>query len=737
MLQRQHEPTTPAVVQPVATPEAATPSVHPHSPLSRLGRGADSTPRLQSHAAALTHASGGQLTRAGDSFRQLQQGHGNRHVQQVMDHARSASAPGPVIQPQLLLGPVDDPYERQADRVAAQVTMPVAAPAPRLGGERLMRKTTGTPVQDPASGPVDPGVQQAIQSAQGGGRPLADTVRTPLEQAMGADFSDVRVHTDARADQLNQSLQARAFTTGRDIFFRRGHFTPDNASGQSLLAHELTHTVQQGAVPPVTESTSRDEHPAHTFGGGQMLYLKPALANTVQRAYFEEEDKEIKSLSSSGYAELELAVKAAMGLQPGDHLDELAHKVIDKRLKSKSASYANYQIFAETVATRYAEKAKKKAEAKPGKLKRFVNFIAKRASTGAKMAIKGGKHAGTEAKQSTMKKLGRSNFYKSGGPSSDESHQPLTMARVDAPLPSLQSDKGKTRKAASGAVKLVAGNFIVAAAASKKARSIGNVKKKIEARRDQVDELAQIEEGAELSTTHVEEQIQEPSQVEDDGRIAEPSVGEDEGRTLETSLDDEIEVALQERHDLELLLRMANSLKGALKREALWQGTVGTVKTAISAVVAAFTGIPSAGEVLGASATEVGNYVGVKGAEAVGKFAGTKAATPLDKRFKAKDNKLDEEEWTHALSNFLTHEDERFVGWTSELLASLFLNKEKGKAFADLASRAPTIAAQFLVARQRGTDATAEFLKQLKKSHAYTNKTPDKGPYDFLDDDSR
>lgn len=66
-----------------------------------------------------------------------------------------------------------------------------------------------------------------------------------MGQAMGADFSGVRVHTDARADQLNQSIQAKAFTTGQDLFFRQGAYQPGSREGQALIAHELTHVVQQ------------------------------------------------------------------------------------------------------------------------------------------------------------------------------------------------------------------------------------------------------------------------------------------------------------------------------------------------------------------------------------------------------------------------------------------------------------------------------------------------------------
>ncbi|HRJ41300.1 MAG TPA: DUF4157 domain-containing protein, partial [Caldilineaceae bacterium] len=105
-----------------------------------------------------------------------------------------------------------------------------------------------SPLHGREGGEVDSGVENAIQRAQGGGRPLDTRVQRYMEDAIGAGFSDVRVHTDAQADALNRSLNANAFTTGKDIFFGQGQYQPGSSSGQELIAHELTHTVQQGAV---------------------------------------------------------------------------------------------------------------------------------------------------------------------------------------------------------------------------------------------------------------------------------------------------------------------------------------------------------------------------------------------------------------------------------------------------------------------------------------------------------
>ncbi|HAG85149.1 MAG TPA: hypothetical protein DCL61_29370 [Cyanobacteria bacterium UBA12227] len=90
-----------------------------------------------------------------------------------------------------------------------------------------------------------PDLEESIESARGGGQAIADNIREPMEQAMGADLSGVRIHTDAQSDQLNRSIQARAFTTGQDVFFRQGEYDPGSRQGQELMAHEFTHVLQQ------------------------------------------------------------------------------------------------------------------------------------------------------------------------------------------------------------------------------------------------------------------------------------------------------------------------------------------------------------------------------------------------------------------------------------------------------------------------------------------------------------
>ena len=91
-------------------------------------------------------------------------------------------------------------------------------------------------------------VEKKLTESKGGGQPLAPPLRSFMGKSMGADFSKVRIHTGEGSVAMNKALQAHAFTHGSDIYFNRGKYDPHSASGKHLLAHELTHVVQQGAA---------------------------------------------------------------------------------------------------------------------------------------------------------------------------------------------------------------------------------------------------------------------------------------------------------------------------------------------------------------------------------------------------------------------------------------------------------------------------------------------------------
>ncbi|MEM7340383.1 MAG: DUF4157 domain-containing protein, partial [Actinomycetota bacterium] len=143
------------------------------------------------------------------------------------------------------------------------------------------------------AGPLDPDIADDISAARSGGRPLDDSTREDMESHLGADLTNVRVHTDTKADTLNRAVQAEAFTTGSDVFFRSGRYAPESTDGRRLLAHELTHVVQQRDGVGAGESRVShpdDAHEREARSVGDAVAASNAPAATVDR---EEEDEEV------------------------------------------------------------------------------------------------------------------------------------------------------------------------------------------------------------------------------------------------------------------------------------------------------------------------------------------------------------------------------------------------------------------------------------------------------------
>ncbi|MHC5827558.1 MAG: eCIS core domain-containing protein, partial [Nostoc sp.] len=117
--------------------------------------------------------------------------------------------------------------------------------------EELQAKLTLQRREAIAVGEASTDLESTINRARGSGQPLEAGLQRSMGQAMGAEFSGVRVNTDTQADHLNQSIQAKAFTTGQDVFFRQGKYNHSSRGGQELIAHELTHVVQQTGAKEV------------------------------------------------------------------------------------------------------------------------------------------------------------------------------------------------------------------------------------------------------------------------------------------------------------------------------------------------------------------------------------------------------------------------------------------------------------------------------------------------------
>jgi len=260
------------------------------------------------------------------ALRGLQQTHGNRYVGRL------------AVQAKLKLGPVGDRYEQEADRVARQVVQTISS-SDRGAVQRqeieeeeegLRLKVAGLA---PAGGAdVGPDLESSIRGARGGGQPLSDGVRQPMERAFGANFGRVRVHTDGEADSMSRSLQARAFTTGQDIFLRQGEFRPGSSEGQKLLAHELTHVVQQrrGRVKPMLQANGVPINDDTWLHGLQnyVKILKGKLSYIVQWILPEidqviQKDSALKTVLSNAYTKSHFMITGVVPQSNGEAYEQI------------------------------------------------------------------------------------------------------------------------------------------------------------------------------------------------------------------------------------------------------------------------------------------------------------------------------------------------------------------------------------------------------------------------------
>ncbi len=161
------------------------------------------------------------------------------------------------VQAKLSIGAPGDAFEREADSMADRVVQrKLAGPVSAVGStvqakcsacqheeEKVQRQILQASGQESA-GSVPGSVEQHLHTGHAG-HSLPPPLQAQMEEAFQSDFSSVRIHTGGHAEQLNRELNARAFTHGSNIYFNAGEFNPGSQAGQHLLAHELTHVVQQ------------------------------------------------------------------------------------------------------------------------------------------------------------------------------------------------------------------------------------------------------------------------------------------------------------------------------------------------------------------------------------------------------------------------------------------------------------------------------------------------------------
>ncbi len=236
---------------------------------------------------------------------------------------RSILQTGIRLQPKLRINKPGDVYEQEADRVADLV---MRMPAPSSMGQSLLQAGDSAPAgriqracaacarddellqkkaSDSLMSEATRDIYPDIQALRGGGQPLPRSERGFFETRFGADLSSVRVHKDVQAARAAQSVNARAFTLGRDVVFAAGEYAPDSFSGRKLLAHELTHVIQQtggsGSAARSHDSNGPDRSASGTglstqshntrreaasVGGKQLniRHLSSASGETISRA---------------------------------------------------------------------------------------------------------------------------------------------------------------------------------------------------------------------------------------------------------------------------------------------------------------------------------------------------------------------------------------------------------------------------------------------------------------------
>jgi len=203
----------------------------------------------------------------------LQRTIGNQAVQRLIKSG--------ALQAKLRIGQPGDVYEQEADRVADEVmrmpemqrqvdeeqeeeilqTKPlvdqITPVVQRQVEEEEKEEMLQAKSTEDATPEVSNDLESQINTIKGGGRPLAESERAYFEPRFGVDFNRVRVHTDTRAADSARELNARAFTLGKDVVFGAGEYAPGASEERRLMAHELTHVVQQSGKKTQNKESSQ------------------------------------------------------------------------------------------------------------------------------------------------------------------------------------------------------------------------------------------------------------------------------------------------------------------------------------------------------------------------------------------------------------------------------------------------------------------------------------------------
>jgi hypothetical protein len=204
---------------------------------------------------------------------------------------------------------------RAEDVLAAQQT---------LGNQVVQRALDKDPKRAAATdeqGNLLPELSDAINQARGSGSPMPNEVQAEAKKSLGGSFKDVRLHTDEQADQISRRISARAFTIGKDIFFKKGAYAPGSSQGRETLIHELTHVVQQsggkgsGGKLKLGEPGNAMEQQADKQGKQAAQAVSKSAGPQVQRMPVEEEELQMQSEEEEEMLQMQPAEEEELQMQ--------------------------------------------------------------------------------------------------------------------------------------------------------------------------------------------------------------------------------------------------------------------------------------------------------------------------------------------------------------------------------------------------------------------------------------
>ncbi|WP_341902088.1 DUF4157 domain-containing protein [Fluviicola taffensis] len=271
-----------------------------------------------------------------------------------------------------------------------------------------------------------------LQETKGQGNPLPSGVKTEMESGFGADFSGVRTHTGTKATDMNQSLKSKAFTNQGDIYFNEGNLDPNSKEGKQLLAHELTHTIQQGAATPAAGKDNKSNPEQKNINPADVAQAKNQAKNTPGTE--EKAEKLVNEATSEAKGQQPAAVNqnAVAEKQPED-LEKKAEEANKKEEKSKEETEDAKEGKVD------AENPEKNAEAVDKAVEKEVKGKAKEEPKEEKAAHSKGKGSGEKEKseEGEEKKAGEGKGKKEEDPGPDgvkedyKNPPPVKDAKVD------------------------------------------------------------------------------------------------------------------------------------------------------------------------------------------------------------------------------------------------------------------------------------------------------------------